>query len=115
MSKFLAVYDLGFKKCALALNLALQQFITDHGILAVLITGGNQDKNFSAKWIQLCSKYKIMQSCLDPYKQNQNYVEQWIQEAKTTVSQIKVHTGCDDQYIYDMWAHISNVYNHCAR
>ena len=56
-----------------------------------------------------------MQSCLEPYKQNQNYVEHWIQEAKTTVSQIKLHTGCDDQYIYDMQAHISDVNNLCAR
>ena len=76
-----------------------------------LVSDGDQAENFSVKWIQCCSKYKIMQSCLEPYKQNQNYVELWIQEAKITVSQIQLHTGCYDQYIHDMWAHISNVNN----
>ena len=56
-----------------------------------------------------------MQSFLEPYKQNENYVERWIQEAKMTVSQIKFHNGCYDQYIYDMWAHVSNVYNKFAQ
>ena len=82
-----AVYDLRFKKCALALQVAFQQFITDHGILVVLISDGNQAKNFSAKWVQLCSKYTIMQSCSEPYKQNQNYVEHLIMEANMAVSQ----------------------------
>ena len=111
----LRVNDLEFKKCALVLHLALQQFIADNGIPMVLISDINQAENISAKWIQLCSKYKIMQSSLEPYKQNQNYVEHWIQEAKITESQIKLHTGYDDQYIYDMWAHISNDNNHYAR
>ena len=56
----------------------------------------NQAENFSAKMIQLSSKYKILLSHFEPYKQNQNYVEQWIQEAKTAVSQIKFHTRYDD-------------------
>ena len=52
---------------------------------------------------------------MGPYKQNQNCVEHWIQEAKPTVSQIKLHTGCDDQYICHMWAHVSNINNNCAK
>ena len=56
-----------------------------------------------------------MQSCLEPYKQNENYVEHWIQEAKIPVSQMKLHTDCDDQYVHDMWAHKSNVNKHCAK
>ena len=32
-----------------------------------------------------------------------------------TVSQMKLHTGCDVQYEYDTWAHISDVKNYCAR
>ena len=107
ISKFLAVYDLEFKKCALVLHLALQQFITDHGILVVLVSNGNQAKNFSAKRIQLSRNIRD--------KRNQSYVEWWIQEAKMTGSKMKLHTGGNDQYIFDVWAHISDVNGHYAR
>ena len=101
--KFSAICDLGFKKGALVSHLALQQFITDHSIPAAIIFNGDPAKNFSAKWIQLCSKYKIVQFCSETYKQNQNCVEHWIQEAKMTVSQMKLHTCCDDECAYNMW------------
>ena len=63
------------QKFQLNLHLAIQQFITDHGIPMAFISDGDQAENFSVKWVQHCSKYKTMQSCLKPYKLNQNYVE----------------------------------------
>jgi hypothetical protein len=55
-SKFSAVYDMGYSKDATASHLALQQFISDHGISQTLITDGDQAENFSQKWIELCVK-----------------------------------------------------------
>ena len=114
-SKFSAVYDMGYSKGATGSHLALQQFISDHGIPQTLITDGDQAENFSQKWIELCAKHFIEQHSSEAYKQNQNFVERWVQEAKTTITQIKQHTGCDDQYSFDMWSHVSDVNNHCAR
>ena len=113
-SKFSAVYDMGYSKGAIGSHLALQQFISDHGIPQTLITDGDQAENFSQKWIELCAKHFIEQHSSEAYKQNQNFVERWVQEAKTTITQVKQHTGCDDQYSFDMWSHISDVNNHCV-
>ena len=114
-SKFSAVYDLGSAKSALAINSALLQFITDHGILADIKMDGDQAKNFSQKWVETCTKYHITQHCLEAFKQNQNYVERWVQMAKGVISKIKQVTGCDDKYAYDMWQHVSDVDNHMAQ
>ena len=114
-SKFSAVYDLGYCKGAIGSHLALKQFITDHGIPQVLITDGDKAENFSTKWVEVCATHLIEQHSSEAYKQNQNFVERWVQEAKTIISQIKQHTGLDDQFSYDMWTHVSDVNNHCAR
>ena len=74
----------------------------------------DQAENFSQKWIELCAKHFSEQHSSEAYKQNQNFVERWVQEAKTTITQVKQHTGCDDQYSFDMWSHVSDVNNHCA-
>jgi hypothetical protein len=58
-SKFLAVYDLGYCKGAKGSYLALKQFISNHGILQVLITDSDKAENFSTKWMELCSTYFI--------------------------------------------------------
>ena len=91
-SRFSAVYDLGYSKGAAGSHLALKQFITDHGIPQTLITDGDKAENFSTKWVELCSTYLIEQHSSEPYKQNQNYVERWVQEAKTIITQIKQQT-----------------------
>ena len=114
-SKFSAVYDLGSAKSASATNSALLQFITNHGIPAEIITDGDQAENFSQKWVETCTKYHITQHCLEAFKQNQNYVERWVQMAKGVISKIKQVTGCDDKYAYDMWQHVSDVANHMAQ
>ena len=44
-SKFSVVYDLGFKNCALVLNITQEQFITDHGIPIALIPMGTKQKS----------------------------------------------------------------------
>ena len=105
---------MGYCKGAKGSHLALKQFISDHGIPQVLITDGDKAENFSTKWIELCAIHFIEQHSSEAYKQNQNYVKQWVQEAKTTITQIKQHTGQDDQYSYDMWAHVSDGNKHCA-
>ena len=42
LSKFSAVYDMGYSKGATGSHLALQQFILDHGVPQMLITDGDQ-------------------------------------------------------------------------
>ena len=115
-SKFSAIYDLLFTKCADASHTALAQFIRDHGIPGELITDGDKAENFSKKWIKLCTKHQIRQTCSEAYKQNQNYVERFVQEAKQAVTRIRQATGQDDNaHIFDMWSHISDVDNHMSR
>ena len=109
------MYDLGHTKASKATHSALYQFILDHGIPAILITDGDKSENFSKKWIDLCGLHKIDQHCSEAYKQNQNFVERFVQDAKGAVTRIKSATGADNKYIFDMWSHISDVDNHMAR
>ena len=48
-AKYSALYDLGHTKASKATHSALHQFISDHGIPAILITDGDQSENFSKK------------------------------------------------------------------
>ena len=51
----------------------------------------------------------------EAFEQNQNYVEQGVQEAKTPITQHKWHTVLDNKYSYDdMLVHVSDVNNYCV-
>ena len=95
LSKFLAVYYLGFKKCALVLHLALQQLVQNVSISA------ENTKSCNLAW-NLIKKIKTMLSYGS-------------RKPKRLYPRLKFILVGDDQYIYDMWAHISDVNNHCAR
>ncbi len=87
ISRFSAVYNLGFTKSAVLKCLVLQQF-ANHGILELLITDEDQSDFQSTQLKALCAKFIIQTRISEPYCQNQNHVEKFVQTTTTAVSQI---------------------------
>ena len=111
----MTLYDPSHTKASKATHSALHQFISGHGIPAILIMDGDQGDNFSKKWIHLCGLHKKDQHCSKAYKQNQNFVERFVQDTKRAVTIVKQATDVGNKYIFDIWSHISDVDNHMAR
>ena len=114
-SKFSAVYKIDGKSEAVT-HESLLQFISDNGVPEGIITDGEKSENLSTSWKRTCAKHFINQHCSEAYKQNQNYVERFVQMAKDGVSKFKQMCGLKgNEYLFDMWTHYSDVDNHLAR
>ncbi len=94
------MYNLGTNKSAALTCLVLKQFIADHGIPEIIIMDEDQSESQSKHWKELCVNFFIQTRISEPYYQNQNPVERFVQTAAAAVSCIRQETGVGYAYEY---------------